>query len=190
MSNLSDSNKYLKVLPSVVLTPVIDFAIHEVDPYFKDLPALVTSGYRDPGHQLQVIRNYLSSKGLAAAHPEAMTCLLDDKVWSDVYHQMVYRWQLGWSALLHAGVIINPPYATVCLLDYFGPTKTGINHKGAVIPQTPHATGLAFNLGGGNNGPQDELACIEAAMRAGCKSIVNPLLERENNCLHVNCRKV
>jgi len=188
--NLSDSNLYLRVRPGVVLTPVIDYAIHEVDPYFKDLPSQVTSGYRDPADQLRVVREYLLAKQLGERYADAMVGDVSTQVWSEEHHQMVYGWQLGWSALLNAGVIINPPYAAACLLDYFGPTKDGVNRRGHVISQTPHATGCAFNIGGGGNGPADELACITAAIRGGVKSIVNCLLERENNAVHVNARKV
>lgn len=190
MTYLSDSNKFLKVSPGVVLTPVIDYSIHEVDPFFEHLPAVVTSGLRDPAAQLRVIRQYSLAKGVDKLYPAAMQCDVNAQVWSDEYHQMIYAWQLAWSKLLNVGVVINPPFAAPVLLDYFGPTGKGYNRKGSIIHQSPHTTGCAYNLGGGGNGPQDELACIEAAIKAGVKSIESFLLERENNCLHINARKV
>lgn len=188
--NLSDSNKYLKVLPSVVLTPVIDYSIHEVDEYFKTCPSFVTSGLRDANDQLRVVREYLKLKGLDKECPGAMICGVTDKVWSDDHSETIYAWQYGWSRLLNAKVIINPPLPAKVLLDYFGPTNDGVNRKGNVIGASPHSAGLAFNVGGGNNGPQDEAACIEAALKGGVRSVASYLLERNNNALHVNCRKV
>lgn len=181
MSELSRNNKNLIVLASVVLTPAIDAAIVNMDEYFArfGLKGNVTSGLRDAERQLKVIRDYLKSKGLAAKYPDAMNCKAVDKG-----PDGNYIWQMAWSNLLHIGVIINPPLQAKLLMDYF---KNGANRKGAVFNQTPHASGLAFNIGGGTNGITDEAKPVEAAAKDKMPGLLNYLLERENNAIHCNC---
>ena len=179
----AQNNKWLIVRHGVVLTPIIEPVIIALDAYFEKhkLKAYVTSGLRDADDQLRVIRSYLKRKGLDSKYPEAMTCGVGDK-----NADGTYVWQMGWSALLNVGVIINPAYRAVCLMNYI---RNGVNKKGHWIGQTPHAGGTAFNVGGGSNGIMDELAVLNDALKekkiAGLKSF---LAERENNALHVNCR--
>lgn len=172
-------NKFLKVQSHVVLTPVIDQVIYDLDQDFADCPSFVTSGYRDSNDQLRVIRNYLKSKGLDKKYPNAMTCAVEDKLSNGEY-----VWQMAWSNLLNLGVIINPCMPAKCLMDYF---SKGVNKKGKLIGMTPHATKKAFNIGGGANGPSDELQRIQRGIARGVKGIKDYLLERENNALHINC---
>lgn len=177
------NNKWLTVRDNVVLTPIIEPVIIALDPYFEKhkLKAFVTSGLRDENDQLRVIRSYLVKKGLDSKYPEAMTCKVTDK-----NPDGTYVWQMGWSALLNVGVIINPAFRAVCLMNYI---RNGVNKKGQWIGQTPHASGRAFNVGGGSNGIMDELAVLNEALKekkiAGLKSF---LAERENNALHVDCK--
>jgi len=181
----SAENKYLIVRPTVILTEIIDYSIKEVDIFFKDCPSFVTSGLRNPERQLEVIRDYLRIKKLDKAYPEAMVCNVNDTIKVD--GKILYVWQKAWSNLLAVKVIINPPFRAECLMDYFN--SAGVNRKGSFINQTPHASGIAFNIGGGSNGPKDEAQCMQAAINAKAKSIVSFLLERENNAVHVNCKK-
>lgn len=179
------ANKYLRVLDNVVLTPVITPVILALDKYFEaaKLQALVTSGLRNPQDQLRIIRNYLTSKGLAVKYPEAMvgtvanTMVLDGKT--------IYAWQMGWSALLNSGVIINPPQKAATLMDY---NRNGvIIPKGRVINGSPHFTGRAFDIGGGINGIADEQAVIAKALADKLPGLLDTLPERENNCSHIDC---
>lgn len=176
-------NKWLIVKENVVLTPTIEPVIVALDEYFKkhNLKAYVTSGLRDENDQLRVIRSYLVKKGLDKTYPEAMTCKATDK-----NADGTYVWQMAWSHLLNVGVIINPAFRAVCLMNYI---RNGVNKKGSWIGQTPHASGTAFNVGGGNNGIMDELAVLNEAVKEkkipGLKSF---LAERENNALHVDCK--
>lgn len=176
-------NKWLVVNPGVVLTPTIEPVIIALDEYFgrHQLKAFVTSGLRDADDQLRVIRSYLVKKGLNTKYQNAMLCKVTDKE-SDG----TYVWQMAWSNLLNVGVIINPPIAAKCLMNY---VRNGVNKKGSTIGQTPHASGTAFNVGGGNNGIMDELAVLNEALKEkkipGLKSF---LAERENNALHVDCK--
>lgn len=179
----ASNNKWLIVKEGVVLTPTIEPVIVGLDKYFEKhkLKAFVTSGYRDADNQLKVVRQYLIKKGLDTKYPQAMTCKVGDK---DLNNN--YQWQLAWSHLLNIGVIINPPVRAICLMNYI---RNGVNKKGTYINQTPHATGKAFNIGGGNNGIMDELAVLQEAFDdkeiVGLKSF---LAERENNALHCDCR--
>lgn len=170
-------NKWLIVLPSVVLTPTIEPIIVKLDKYFEEakLKAFVTSGLRSPIDQLRIIRNYLTKKGLHTKYPEAMNCGLNDK-----HPDGTYLWQLGWSALLNAGLIINPPLRAKVLMNYI---RNGVNKKGQFINQTPHSTGTALDIGGGANGIMDELAVLTKANKD--LKFKQLLAEHDNNCVHI-----
>lgn len=185
MSELSRNNKWLVIKPTVVLTPIIDEQLVLMDKEFEKakLVAYCTSGLRNEEAQLKTIRNYLTSKGLAAKYPAAMTCKVTDKL-----PDGTYVWQMAWSNLLNIKVIINPPIAAKCLMDYFN--SKGQNRKGAVINQTPHASGIAYNIGGSGNGVTDEAAVIQKAFAAKIPGLLSFLVERENNAVHCNCYKI
>lgn len=175
-------NKFLIVLDHVVLTTTIEPVIIALDKYFEEanLKAFVTSGLRDAEDQLRIIRQYLKSKGLHLKYSNAMIGKATDKLPNGEY-----IWQMGWSALLNAGIIINPPLQAVLLMDYFN--AKGINRKGDTFNQTPHATGKPFDIGGGADGLNNEIAVIEKAKK-DIPSIVGWVIERNNNCLHVDCK--
>lgn len=184
MSFTSLSNKYLKVSPNVILTPIIDAVITKLDPYFINHPSVVTSGLRDAYKQLEVIRQYLKIKGLDSKYPQAMTCKPTDMV---VGNSTEYVWQMAWSNLLSVGVIINPPLQAKCLMDYI---RNGVNKKGEIISQTPHARGTAFNIGAGANGVEDEAAILQKALNDKLPGLADFIKERENNALHCDCYAV
>lgn len=175
-------NKFLIVAANVVLTPVIEPVIIALDPHFEraNHKAIVTSGKRNEEDQLRIIRQYLKSKKLDIKYPEAMNGTAHDKL-----PDGNYNWQMGWSALLNASIIINPPLDAVLLMNYFN--AKGVNRKGDLFRQTPHATGKPFDIGGGDNGLNDEIAIIEEAKK-DIPAIVGWVIERKNNCLHVECK--
>jgi len=170
-------NKWLIVLPTVILTPTIEPIIVKLDKYFEEakLKAYVTSGLRSSEDQLRVIRSYLKKKELDIKYPEAMSCGLNEK-----HPDGTYVWQLGWSALLNSGLIINPPLKAQVLMNYI---RNGINKKGQVINQTPHSTGTALDIGGGANGIHDELAVLTKAHKD--LKFKQLLAEHDNNCVHI-----
>lgn len=178
------NNKWLTVLPTVVLTPIITPVIEGLDYYFEQfrIKAVVTSGLRDANDQLRVIRSYMIKTGIDKIFPAAMTCKVTDQ------EGQFYIWQMAWSTLLHKNVIINPPLAAICLLDSVRPN--GSNRKGELISQTPHAKGTAFNIGGGGNGVDDEADVITAALKAHLPGLKGFIKERENNALHCDCIKI
>lgn len=178
-------NKYLTLWDTVKLTPVIEPVIIALDPFFKkhNVHSCVTSGLRTPQDQLGVIHDYLKKTGLDKKYPEAMENDVNAKfTWQG---KEVYKWQPGWSALLNAKIIINPPIRCICLLDYIN--AAGVNRKGQIIEGSNHIPGNAFNIGGGKNGLNDEIAVIEDA-KPHIPGIVSYVIERNNNALHVNCK--
>lgn len=185
MSQSARNNKYLKVNPSVVLTPIIEPVIIELNNHFEleGVTSVVTSGLRTAEDQLRIIRDYLKQKQLNVKYPEAMSGAAEEKfVWEN---QEVYKWQPGWSALLNAGIIINPPVRAICLMNYIN--AQGINRKGQYINPSPHFNGTAFDIGGGQNGLNDELAVVLKA-KGKIKGLVGYVIERNNNCLHIDCK--
>lgn len=183
------TNKWFVVNKDVALTETIDTVITRLDGYFRDKECVsyVTSGKRLPEDQLRIIKNYAKQFGVDKEFPEIVN--------SDVHYKIsygteeIYAWQRAWSRLLNKGVVINPPIEAVCLFDYY---KNGVNKKGQLIPPSSHFYGGAFDIGGKGGDdptPSDELEIISGAMAQdsglGIKSF---LLERANNCLHVNCK--
>lgn len=181
------NNTHLKLRNGVVLTPVIEPVIVALDKYFREanLTAFVTSGLRDAHDQLRIVKRYLKVKGLDEHYPEAMNCTHPANK-SGKY----YEWQLAWSHLLNVGVIINPPLAAECLMDY---VRNGKNRKGTVINQTPHANGVCFDIGGAAGDDAtiaDELVVMRKAMKDGVKGLINILPEHNNNAIHCDCVRV
>jgi hypothetical protein len=182
-TNLTIDNKYLMLKPGVILTPTIVPVIVRLEPYFSaaNLFAFVTSGLRDSEAQLALVKKYLSVKGLDKLYPSAMVCKLNDK---DGKH---YVWQMAWSHLLNIGVIINPPLAAECLMDY---VRNGKNKKGQVISKTPHHTGRCFDIGGAGGEDatiNDELVVMNKAMNDKVPGLINILPEHNNNAIHCDC---
>lgn len=185
-------NRYLKVNPGVVLAPIAEKVIIAMDAEFEaeGKVAYVTSCVRTEESQLSVIRGYLTKMGLDKTYPDAMVCKVEDKkTWEG---EVVYMWQPGWSALLNAGVIINPPLDAVCLMDYIG--AGGKNRKGEVIHASAHIRGQktqVFDIGGGKDGIDgnvvSEQKIVQKAIDKKMPGVVSMVIEHKNNCVHVNC---
>lgn len=185
------NNRFLKVNKSVVLTSIIEPVIIALDKYFEKegKVAYVTSGRRDPSSQLSIIRGYLAKTGMDKIYPDAMTCQLNDK--KQFGTDIIYVWQLGWSALLSKGIIINPPAAAKCLMDYL---RDGKNKKGQIIQPSPHFKGTAFDIGGSVDGIDgnvvSELNIIQKAWNNKLPGLKGFLPERNNNCVHCDCTEI
>ena len=184
-------NRFLKINKSVVLTAIIEPVIMALDKYFEKEGkiAYVTSGLRDASSQLSIIRGYLAKTGLDKTYPDALTCQLNDKKQFEA--KIVYVWQPAWSALLNKGIIINPPIAAECLMDYF---RDGKNKKGQIINESPHFKGTAFDIGGNADGIDgnvvSELKIIQKAIENKLSGLRGYLPERNNNCVHCDCEKI
>jgi hypothetical protein len=181
----ASQNKWLLARPGVVLTEHIEPVIVALDVYFEAAghKSYVTSGLRTPADQLRIIQNALVNHRLGDEYESAF---------QDIGKKMqfegkeVYVWQPGWSKLLNLGFIVNPPYDAEVLFDYVRPGSTE-NKKGKMIYQSPHTRGMAFDIGGGPDGLDNELNIIKLAM-GKIKALRGYLLERNNNCLHVDVR--
>lgn len=184
-------NRFLKVSKKVILTNIIEPVIMQLDKYFEKEGkiAYVTSGLRDSASQLSIIRGYLAKTGLDKTYPDAITCQLNDKKQFET--KIVYAWQPGWSALLNKGIIINPPIAAECLMDYF---RDGKNKKWQTINPSPHFKGTAFDIGGNVDGIDgnvvSELKIIQKAITDKMPGLKGFLPERNNNCVHCDCEKI
>lgn len=180
-------NKFLKVNSNVVLNPLIEKVVIALDSHFEKagLKAVVTSGVRTADDQLRIIRQFLVSKQLGTKYQEALTGLVTDT--TTLNGEVVYVWQMGWSALLNAGIIINPPLRAKLLMDYFNVHKH--NRKGDFFEQTAHASGVCVDIGGGADGLNNEVAVIEEAKK-DIPEISSWVIERNNNCLHLNLKKI
>lgn len=159
--------KYRKI----ILNERLNSTLCAIDKYWAPKSEVVTSGVRAPKDSLRIIRNYLIQKNLFNTYPEAMTCAIDDKK-----EDGTYVWQMAWSNLLNLKVIINPPLPAVCLMDYF---RNGKNKKGKLIGQSPHVRGTSFDLSG-----LDSHTIVKRLVED--KMIRGYLVERENNCLHID----
>lgn len=176
-------NEWLIVRRGVRLTPIIEPVILALDAYFKEanLKATVTSGERTSGDQLRIVKNY-SKKFVKDEFPEVYDCDVMDKFM--IGEVQVFKWQRAWSRLLNKGIIVNPPLPARCLFDYI---RNGVNKKGQEIGASPHFYGRAFDIGGGlDHDPTNELEVIKKAM-GKVKGLKGYLLERKNNCLHIDC---
>jgi len=180
-------NKWLTVGKNsgVRLTPIIEPVIIALDSYFEkaNVKARVTSGERTSGDQLAIIRKYCEAYGVDQEFPEILTCQVLDKI--DLGEAgKIFKWQRAWSRLLNKGIIVNPPAPAKCLFDYI---RDGVNKKGNEIGLSPHYYGKAFDISGGvDHDPTNELAVIQSAM-GKVKGLKGYLLERKQNCLHVDC---
>lgn len=182
----TSKNEFLTVNRGVRMTSIIEPVIFALDAYFKaaNLKAKVTSGERTSGDQLTIIRNYSASFGVDKEFPEIKTCGVLDKIdFGD--GKKIFTWQRAWSRLLNKGVIVNPPLDAACLFDYI---RDGVNKKGQIIGKSPHYFGKAFDIGGGlDHDPTNELEVIKKALADKLPGLKGYLLERKQNCLHVDC---
>jgi hypothetical protein len=158
--------KYRKV----ILDERTNATLTAIDKYWPPNSEVVTSVIREPEDSLRIIRQFLRSEGLSNKYPDAMTCGILDKIPGTNQ----YVWQMAWSNLLNIGIIINPPYEAVCLMDYF---RNGVNKKGHKIGQSPHVRKTAFDLSG-----LDSLTIVKRIVED--KLIRGYLVERKQNCLH------
>src|SRR3990167_7815941 len=116
-------NKFLTFNKGVSRTAKTDVVIAKLEKYFAEKKhyAKITSIYRSPEQQLQVIKDYIKQKGLDKEFPKIFDCNVKDKIQTG--KQEYYKWQGAWSRLLNKGIIINPPFKAICLYDYI---KNGV----------------------------------------------------------------
>lgn len=173
--------KWLTVKGGVYLNEKLLAAAEQLDPFYEDLPSIITSGFRSAAEQLELINEKMKRHGIKddtwtlmyGNKPEVMVAL--DGV-------QVFWWQSGWSKVLGKQDLINPPLPAAVLYDYIDP-DTKENKKGKTIEISSHQKGRAFDVGGGD----DLMGRAERgirAMKSGKVSILNARIEHVNSCIH------
>lgn len=162
---------WLRVREGVKTSLFIRDYIHRLEKYFEadKVMAEVTSGYREPTDQLQLIIDKSRDYGISTVGFDKNDVLTKNGL---------YVWQIAWSQLLEKGFIINPPIDAVCLYDYVSPF-TGELMRGKVIPASPHSRGTAFDIAG-----VSAARVLDAAIAAG--EMIKYRVERVNNATHVD----
>jgi hypothetical protein len=168
--------------PGIKLNARLSQVIQQIAPFAGGTMLKITSGLRDPIGQLSIIGKYAAIHGVKFS--EYQVGNLYDQVIIGGFG-VVYRWQQTWSRLLHLGIIVNPPLAATCLEDYTHPSK-GFIKAGTFIQGSPHIQGTAFDISAANN--KDRVVDILSSALAGGADIKDFLIERENNCVHVNIK--
>jgi hypothetical protein len=173
------TNQWLTIRATAVRSKQTDPVIARLDKYFAEaqLKAEVSSILRDPTTQLYLIIDYAKKYNLKHDFTDQDVDVKLDNV--------NYVWQETWSLLLNRGIIINPPRVAVCLEDYVSP-NSGFHKAGYLIQPSPHFTGRAFDISGGNDMDiSNELAVVNKALAADPNIGISSLtIERTNNCVH------
>ena len=191
----ASDNEYLKVKPGVVLTPSIEPPIVALDEWFRQYQckSYVTSGLRDPKSQFRIIQQAAIARGLNKEFPQIIAASIDSMMVNGT--QSVPVWLPVWSRLLTIGFLVNPPLEAKVMFDYVHPKSERIIPAGTVIQPSAHFKGTAFDIGGrGESQDQtinDELEILKLAFDSGTiPEILSYTIERENNALHCDCRKI
>ena len=92
------------------------------------------------------------------------------------------------------GFLVNPPKPAKCMFDYVHPKK-GKMPAGTLIKASPHFAGTAFDIGGRGESEDktinDELGILDLAFTSGSvPGLVSYTVERNNNALHCDCKKI
>lgn len=200
LPDFSYVNPYLAVDFDVILTkPIVDSIVAARGYYEADgiLGTSVSSGYRSPDHQVQVIINYLKRKNLYTLYPEIdlgvkngwaagykipITLVVSGQKLSEVYW-----WQRAWSYELSDALklIINPAYEAMCL--FHSTRDNGSDRMGSILSQTNHASGKAYDIGGGvDHDPTNEYNIQMKAKADPACNIKDVVLEHNNDCVHTD----
>jgi len=199
MSEFVRSDLWLPVRDGVILVPLLEDSITAVRPYFAkhERKSSVSSGFRSPEKQLQdVILFYAVKKGIVAKFLELQQGMDEDwgitkqivsppPVIAEFHLSHIYWWQRAWSYLLHINMIISPCLDAVCLEDSL--RGNGTNRRGLVLKQTAHSRGTCYDVRGGKELEAVHIV-LEDARKNPTTHITNLTVEKENNCVHVDCR--
>jgi hypothetical protein len=182
--------------PNVIRTLQTDIVIEKLMPYFQaaGFVGRVTSVLRNKFQQLMLIQELAIQAKIIDT-----SFVLDFEYMSSYQGQVVPYWQIVWSKLLNAGIIVNPPTPAVVLMSYI---KNNIDKKGMLIGATPHQSGLCIDFGGRvfieckTSGVYDTLVfkldevynIVQKAKLDGIGIDTNidnnPLIEHANNAVH------
>lgn len=179
--------------PGVIRTDITDKVIQALDPFFayEGITGFISSVLRTKEKQLQIIQDYARIKKIIL---DGQVLDFEHKI--DFEGEQVWYWQLVWSRLLSADIIVNPPIEAKVLTDYM---RNGINKKGQIIQPSVHMNGTAFDISGlvlvlkaGNKMEAIDLV-FQVALKGAKQGVgiritsSSPLIEHGNNCVHCNC---
>ena len=170
---------FINFRPNVRRTKETDPLLALLEPVFaKEILSVdVTSILRSPEDQLLIIQDLARKAGFLG-----ITEFLDMKRQVIFQNESVFLWQLIWSRLLNAKIIVNPPIPAKVLLDYYRGDK---NVRGQIINPSPHFYGKSVDFGGGKS--IDKIYSFLLKLKEDPKyKIKNVLLERNNNCIHID----
>jgi hypothetical protein len=166
MRTIAKIGPFINIKPGVRMTSFIQKAVDELEPYFRGegLRVRLTSGYRSPEDQLNLIRRKALQYDLHKKYPQILTATVDD----------VESWRNVWDELLNIyGFVVNPPTPTVSRIG---------KRAGKKISSSPHSTKKAFDLSNSN------LNHIETVLKRYQQEggpIKQVLVETVNKCVHV-----
>jgi hypothetical protein len=162
-TNGQSSGSYIQLNPRARLTAPIARAVGQLEPYFRNanLPVRLTSGYRSPQDQLELIKGKAIKYGLDKKYPSIQTATVDD----------VESWHSAWDELLHNyGYITNPPVSAVSRIT------------GKRYGASPHSTGKAFDLSGAD---LNRIAAVVQRYKKDGGSIGQIRIEPVNHAVHI-----
>ena len=192
---------WLPVNSTVQLNPVLTTSIIAVRPYYAKYKhkAVITSGYRSPDHQVQVIISYLKAKDMIKDLPEIQEGIANNRsfdyvisiptMYPDFPQTVMYWWQRGWSKLLGLtpAIIINPAAEAICFEHSL--REDGTDRYGSTIGESAHSKGTAFDQDGGlDHNPADEYKIMQEAMNDPQCMIKGLTLERAQSCVHTDVK--
>ena len=182
---------YLQYREPIHKTPAITRAAECIDPFFKDCPSEITSGWRYPIEQLQIIMQKAARHEIIELFPEyklAIGAGVEHMVFVPELNEKCYWWQRVWSKLLNIGDIVNPPVTAEAIFDYYRPGSLE-NKRGKMIPISRHQRGLALDIGGGKDLLARAQRVMEAKQSGNC-FIHDFLIERINNAIHIDVLQI
>jgi hypothetical protein len=188
---------YIYIKPDVDLTDKQRERVASLEKYFAEanLQVTLTSGRRTQWGQIAVIRKLALDAGIQS--DAFYTDFLKERFvsdmirWDDVQGQrLVYWWAPVWSKCLNLGLIVNPPIKALCLEHSF--RNDGTDRYMDIIAASPHLDprGTCIDLSAGKDySPNNELAVLNIARQYTSCAILNIVVERKQNCIHVDFKQ-
>ena len=173
------NNMFLKVNDDVVLVPLIQNVIEELEGWFsaEGLPCQVTSGLRTAEKQLSIIIQKAILHGIDKEFPSINTATVQD----------VNSWLNAWGRLLQVDEMVNPPVSAHAPYDYKKPNGDQ-RLAGTFIDISVHMKGGAFDIGKGGHTLQQITSVLDKALAdKTIKDLQDYLAEPVNGAVHVDC---
>ena len=164
-----------------ISTQLIDIVMNEIEEVEDDFVLYFTSGFRGANDQLRIIVE--KARIHKIVYPELDPTNVNKKITIPEFSYDVYTWYRTWGKLLNIGEIVNPPFDAICPYDYIN--SSGVNKKGQLILQTPHARGRAFDVAA-----RPDMATVEAKIKMLMErkvGIKNYKVEPVNGAVHCDC---